>query len=137
MDFHVEYTYFSRTPKEAVDYSEQKALLRLWTEGIAPKLVDGRTYTVKLKRRQFKIEGYDTIHIRWSCDIGEVRQEVVEYIDYRPMDWWELSLTATEEMKRRFRLWWKKSYGYKVYLLKKAIDYKVTQFERNHFGASF
>lgn len=72
--------------------------------------------------------------LRASLTINQAQTiEIREYVDFRPMGWWELSQTATEEIRRRIRNWWRRPLEVRIWNWQQRMAY----FEKKHFGRAF
>lgn len=99
-------------------------------------LDNDRFYAVRLQQDEelsvWSASG-ETVDLRMRLTINESEERVIEYVDYRPMDWMQLSQTALEEIKRRLTDWWRRPLSRRLYLFR----FRLGAFERRHFGRAF
>lgn len=103
------------------EHQYRQALQALLMEKLAPLLSKQQfltSYRSRTRRMDLRLE------------ISESQERIIEYIDYRPMGWWTLSQTATEEVRRRLRNWWRRPLQARVWNWKQ----RLVRFERRHFG---
>lgn len=129
-----------RTDSQQVEMIKDRLIYRLLSDELVPRLKGKRVYhAVKLDMREDScLSGLysmteDIVELRVRLEINEGERRVIEYIDYRPMDWMTLSQSATEEIRRRIRNWWRRPLSTRMYVWKRRID----AIERRHFGYAF
>lgn len=127
-----------RTEPKQVDMIKDRMIHNLLMRELVPQLKNRRIYYA-VKLDMFEEDAHvfdlyaDMVDIRVRLEINEGEQRIIEYIDYRPMDWMTLSMTATEEVRRRIRNWWHRPLSARLYVWKM----RLATIERRHFGYTF
>jgi hypothetical protein len=113
-----------------------RMMCRLFEEQVFPHLQGGKTYGIKLDVRQgpaYDFYARNDVQIDMRLTMYQAERRIMEYVDYRPMDWMTLSHTAMEEIRHRLKSWWKRPLQTRLYVWRLRLD----AFERRHFGRAF
>lgn len=141
-DAHIAMRYDAAQITDAEKVSRARRMVgRLLAESLTDHLLNNqdRPYAIRLTVDDEEYQGYyhpreivRELRIGLTWHQAE-RMEIREYIDFRPMDWMTLSQTATEEIRRRIRNWWRRPLAVRVWNWQRRMAY----FEKKHFGRAF
>jgi hypothetical protein len=125
-----------RIPSSEYPHIKTRMMYQIFEKQVFPHIQDGKTYGIKLDIKQgpaYDFYARDDVQIDMRLTMYQAEQRIMEYVDYRPMDWMTLSQTATEEIRHRLKSWWKRPLQARLYLWGLRLD----AFERRHFGRAF
>lgn len=122
---------------EQIDVTCQHMVNALLIDNLTPLLLKKEQFfAVKLERWKEPCEfdlGGELIDLTFRLKVNPSQERIIEWVDYRPMDWMTLSRTALEEIRRRVHEWWRRPLSTRLYLFRLWLGVM----ERRHFGRAF
>jgi hypothetical protein len=135
--YHLAQVIPDHIPSSEYSRIKTRMLCHLFEQQVFPHLQNGKTYGVKLDIRQEPFRSYsirsEGTQIDMRVTMYPADQRIIEFVDYRPMNWMTLSQTAMEEIRHRLSSWWRRPIKTRLYLWRLWLD----GVERRHFGYTF
>jgi hypothetical protein len=101
--YHLAQVIPDHVPSSEYSRIKTRMLCHLFEQQVFPHLQNGKTYGVKLDIRQEPFRSYNILSEGTQIDMRvtmyQADQRIIEFVDYRPMNWMTLSQTAMEEIK--------------------------------------